>query len=185
MKKKPATTADLDALPETQVGEIINGELHVSPLLKPLDSFFASYFLVELIQFFDKRMRGAGGWLIVRKAEVGLGGDILVPDLLGWRRERAPRISEPDPIIPTPDWVGEVLTPETELLDRELKLPLYERAGIPHVWFIERESRLLELFLLKAGRYERRAISLDAEPVRIEPFEALTLDCSYLWEQLD
>ena len=185
MGKKPATTADLDALPETQVGEIINGELYVSPLLRPRDSFFASYFLVELIQFFDKRMGGIGGWFIVRKAEVNLGGDILVPDLLGWRRERAPKVSEPDPVIPTPDWVGEVLTPETEVLDRELKLPLYARAGIPHVWFLERKSRMLELFQLEAGRYVRKAIPLDADPVRVEPFEALALDCSYLWTQVD
>ncbi|MBN8229139.1 Uma2 family endonuclease [Corallococcus macrosporus] len=184
MEKKPATTADLDALPETKVGEIINGELYVSPLLTPRDSFFAFYVLVELIQFFDKGMRGTGGWLIVRKGEVNIGGDILVPDLLGWRRERAPRLSEPDPFIPTPDWVGEVLTPETEGLDRELKMPLYARAGIPHVWFLKRKSRMLELFQLDAGRYVQRAIPLDSEPVRVEPFEALALDCSYLWTRV-
>ncbi|CAM4441788.1 Uma2 family endonuclease [Corallococcus exiguus] len=184
MGKKPATTADLDALPETKVGEIINGELYVSPLLKPQDSFMLSFVLVEVMQFFDKRMQGPGGWFITRKAEVNIGDDILVADLLGWRRERAPRIWDPDPVILTPDWVGELLTPETEVLDRELKLPLYARAGIPHVWFLERESRMLELFQLEAGRYVRRAIPLDAEPVRVEPFEALALDCSYLWTQV-
>jgi Uma2 family endonuclease len=107
----------------------------------------------------------------------------MVPDLAGWRRER---VAEPlDPSAPfltlTPDWVCEVVSPATVALDRVRKLPLYAQHGVSHAWFIDPESRTLEVFQrLKRGWLYTACYEGDAL-VRAEPFSHLALQLGSLW----
>ena len=52
-----------------------------------------------------------------------------------------------------PDWVAEVLSPTTAGHDQIIKLPAYERAGVPEVWLIHPTDRTLIIYRLEAGRY--------------------------------
>ena len=52
-----------------------------------------------------------------------------------------------------PDWLAEVLSPGSANRDRNVKLPVYERAGVREVWLIEPLDRTLTLYRLEAGRY--------------------------------
>ncbi len=76
-------------------GEIINGQLIVTPRpSRPHTSAASSlgYKIGPGYQFAEGG--GPGGWVITIEPEIGLGENILVPDLAGWQRERLP-VEEP------------------------------------------------------------------------------------------
>ena len=54
-----------------------------------------------------------------------------------------------------PDWVVEVLSPSTASYDQSVKIPLYERAGVPEVWLIHPTDQTLAIYRLEDGRYGR------------------------------
>ena len=54
-----------------------------------------------------------------------------------------------------PDWLAEVLSPSTASYDQGVKIPLYERAGVPEVWLIHPTDRTLAIYRLEDGRYGR------------------------------
>lgn len=53
-----------------------------------------------------------------------------------------------------PDWLAEVLSPSTARYDRSVKIPVYERAGVPEVWLINPRQRSVTIYRLVNGRYE-------------------------------
>jgi Uma2 family endonuclease len=54
-----------------------------------------------------------------------------------------------------PDWLAEVLSPSTASYDQGVKIPLYERAGVPEVWLIHPTDRTLAIYRLENGQYGR------------------------------
>ena len=53
----------------------------------------------------------------------------------------------------SPDWLVEVPSPSTARYDQNIKIPLYERAGVPEVWLIHPSDRTLAIYRLDDGRY--------------------------------
>ncbi len=181
MSGKRANDANLEAVPEHQVGERIAGELHVSPRPAFPHAEACSLLGGELMGPFHKGRGGPGGWRIVFEPELRLGEDVLVPDLAGWRRERLPEPPRQGPVPVAPDWLCEVLSPSTEARDRSVKLPLYARAGVRHVWLVDPDVRTLEVFRLEGPRYTLLDTHSDAARVRAEPFDVLELELGGLW----
>jgi Uma2 family endonuclease len=181
MGRKPATYADLEALPPHVVGEIISGELHVSPRPAAPHALAASRLGGELLGPFDRGRGGPGGWLIYDEPELHLGEEVLVPDLAGWRRERMPQPPRTAAFSLAPDWLCEVLSPSTAVLDRALKLPVYAREGVRHIWLVDPELRTLEVFRLDGERYTLLVTHAGTSSVRAEPFDAFELEMAYLW----
>src|SRR5919107_1123108 len=85
--KRPATYADLEAVPEHLVAEIIDGELLTHPRPPPRHGATASALGAELTRPFQKAQRGPGGWVFFVEPELHLGSHVVVPDIAGWRRE--------------------------------------------------------------------------------------------------
>jgi Uma2 family endonuclease len=54
-----------------------------------------------------------------------------------------------------PDWLAEVLSPSTANYDQSVKIPLYERAGVPEVWLVHPTDRTLAIYRLEGSRYGR------------------------------
>lgn len=183
MGREPATYADLEALPENVVGELIAGELYASPRPPCLQTWAASVLGMELGGAFHRARGGPGGWTMLDGPELRLGHDVLVPDLAGWRRERMPRVPRTPAFTLAPDWLCEVLSPSTARLDRAAKLPVYAREGVKHVWLVDPESRMLEVFRLEGGHYSLRVTHSGTDRVRAEPFEALELELAALWDE--
>jgi Uma2 family endonuclease len=46
-----------------------------------------------------------------------------------------------------PQWVCEVISKSTARVDRVLKLPIYAREKVNHVWLIDPDKNTLEVFL--------------------------------------
>ena len=104
-----ATYEDLFGLPETLVGEIINGRLVTHPRPAPKHAIAYSCLGDELVGPYHKGRGGPGGWWILDEPEIHLMGDILVPDIAGWRRERMPKPPETAWFDLAPDWLCEIL----------------------------------------------------------------------------
>jgi Uma2 family endonuclease len=113
--------------------------------------------------------------------ELHLGGDVLVPDLAGWRRARMPQFPDAAAFTLAPDWVCEVLSSGTERLDRARKMPAYAREGVLHVWLLSPSARILEVYRLTGDGWLLLATHAGATCVRAEPFDAVELDLAPLW----
>jgi Uma2 family endonuclease len=181
--KRPATYEDIEALPPGWVGEIIDDELYAFPRPAKWHAWVASELGVELGGSFGVGKRGPGGWWFVDEPELHFGRQVLVPDLAGWRYERAPGLFERnDPFFDlAPDWVCEVLSPSTAALDRKRKLPLYHREGVSHAWLVDPQAHTLEVYRRRKKGWRLVASHGGAEVVRAEPFDAEPLDLGRLW----
>jgi Uma2 family endonuclease len=182
-KAPPATYADIEALPPHQVGEILGGELFASPRPAFGHASAASRLGMDIGGPFDRGRGGPGGWRILDEPELHFGENVLVPDLAGWRLERLPNAPPPSTPFLTlaPDWVCEVLSPSTARLDRVLKMEVYAREQIRHLWLVDPLNRTLEIFRLEDGRWSRISAFADEEQIRAEPFDAVELSLGTLW----
>lgn len=178
---KKATYADLMQVPDTRVAEIVDGQLITSPRPALRHSLAASSLGDELGGPFQKSRGGPGGWWIVDEPELHLEQDVLVPDLVGWRRERVPGIVEAVAMTVAPDWICEVLSPSTESLDRARKMRIYARERVAHAWLVNPIARTLEVYRLETAGWLLLATHSSDAIVRAEPFDAVAIDLLDLW----
>ncbi len=179
--KHAATYADLEALPDDVLGQIVDGELYASPRPATPHTFTASAMGMDVGSLFQRGRGGPGGWWMLFKSELHLGADIVVPDLAGWRHARMPTIPRAAAIELPPDWICEILSPSTALLDRGPKLQRYARAGVPHVWIVDPVEQSLEVFVLRDGAWMLGAVHGTTEKVRVAPFADVELDLAAWW----
>ncbi len=181
-----ATYADLEALPERYVGEIIDGTLYAQARPASPHARVASHLGALVHVAFDRAPGGPeggppGGWWILDEPELHFGADVLVPDIAGWRRERMPVLEAKPWFTEAPDWLCEVTSPATARFDRSLKLDRYHRAGVGHVWLVAPPARHIEVFRWSQEGWLLVADHFGEEVVGIEPFAALPLALGDLW----
>ena len=183
-----ATYADIEALPPNIIGQLIHGELHAMPRPASLHTLACSSLGDELVGPFQKSRGGPGGWWILDEPElhfpnphVKAGKDVLVPDLAGWRRDRMTAVPDVMFFTLAPDWICEVLSPSTEQLDREMKMPIYAREGVRWAWLIDPMKRTLEAYALEGKRWVESGRRGGDERVRVVPFEVVELELAVLW----
>ncbi len=181
LPKAPATYEDLKRVPDHLVAQILDGELIVHPRPAIPHARVASQLMAMLLPPFSNDDGGPNDWEILIEPELHLGPDVLVPDLAGWTRERMPRTPVAPYVTLAPDWVCEVLSPSTEQVDRERKLPIYAREGIRHVWLIDPGIQELTVFRLDTGHYTRIGIFNEEDIARAAPFAAVALELERLW----
>jgi len=180
-QRKPATYQDILDAPENLVAEIINGELYTQPRPAPRHSRASSALGVEIGSPFDKGRDGPGGWWILDEPELHLGADVLVPDIAGWRRERMPKLPETAWFELAPDWVCEVLSPGTARQDRVLKMPIYARHGVQHIWLVEPVLRTLEVYENTGNGWLLLQTLENDNEVSVAPFAAISFNLAGLW----
>jgi Uma2 family endonuclease len=179
---QPATYEDLLKVPDHLVAEIVDGDLYTSPRPAPRHADASTGLGGALRGPFDRGRGGPGGWRILAEPELHLRRDIVVPDLAGWRRERLPSLPEEAFFSLAPDWICEVLSPSTVAFDRVKKLGVYAREGVRHAWLVEPIAQTIELLRLENARWTIVSTSAGADLIRAEPFEAIELDLTLLWE---
>lgn len=178
---RPATYADLEALPVCVEGEIIDGTLYTHPHPAPVHSFVRTRLIGDLGNHFQNRRGRPTGWWLMWAPGVQAGGSPeFVPDLAGWRRERVPALPSASWTV-APDWACEILTSDTRAYDQCIKRPFYARIGIRHLWFLDLEARILTISELMGGRWVELGVYGDDDIIRAAPFEAVELKFSRLW----
>ena len=181
-RKRPATYADLEAVPPHMVAEILGGELVTHPRPRPRHSVASFALGGELSAPFQKGGSGGpGGWIFMDEPELHLGENVVVPDLAAWRRERLPTMPEEVGITIPPDWVCEVLSRDTARIDRTIKSNIYRRVGVPHLWFLDPEYKTLEVFKHNDDHWQALKTFGGHDDVRAEPFDAISFSLGALW----
>ena len=173
----------LEALPEELTAEIIDDRLYTEPRPALRHAISASNLAAELIGPYSRGRGGPGGWWIIVEPEVHFvhKTQVVVPDVAGWRRERLPVLPDDQHVATSPDWLCEVLSPSTRSKDREIKMPLYARYGVPHVWLIDPKTHTLETYELRGAAYALAGtFGPDSSPAAA-PFEAAAFRVGDLW----
>lgn len=180
--KKFATYEDLLNVPDHLIAEIIAGELVTSPRPGPRHAQASSSLVGDIQGPFQKGKGGPGGWWILFEPEIHLNGDILVPDIAGWRKEIVPNLpTEKSYFEIAPQWVCEVISKSTARVDRVLKLPIYAREKVDHAWLIDPDKNTLEVFLRQGNGWFLLGNFVGNDKVRAAPFDAIEMDLGSLW----
>ena len=169
-------------VPDHLVAEILDGQLYTTPRPAPRHADASSGLGGALRGPFDRGRGGPGGWRILDEPELHLASDVVVPDLAGWRRERLPRLPDEAYFSLAPDWICEVVSPSTAAMDRVKKLTIYARERVSHAWLVDPIACTLEVLRLEEGRWTILSTWSGLDTVRADPFDAIDLDLSLLWE---
>ncbi len=172
-----ATIDDALARPESERIELIRGRLVKKAAPTGEHGTAQAHIVAGVIPHFDRRPGGQwpGGWWIQTEVDIVLGSELFRPDIVGWRRERAPERPAGRPISLLPDWICEVLSPSTENVDRVDKLQSYFQAGLPHYWIADPIERVLEVYRRTELAYALVLTAKSGQVVRAEPFDAIEL----------
>jgi Uma2 family endonuclease len=173
----------LEGVPETEIGEIVGGQIVTMPRPGGPHTVAASGLGALVTGAFQFGINGPGGWVILDEPRIRFGDEMRIPDLAGWRRERSV-VPQTGPFTVIPDWVCEVLSRSTIREDRTEKMPLYVRHGVSWAWLLDPVARVLEAY-----RRERDAWvvigAFDGPRVRVEPFAEVELDLGLVWTSLE
>ena len=179
--RRRATYEDLLQVPDTQIAELIDGALHVSPRLAPRHAHIHTWLGSDVQQAFGRGRGGPGGWRILFEPELHLGADVLVPDIAGWRLERMPTLPETAWFELTPDWVCEIASPSTARFDRLVKMELYGAAGVTWAWLVDPATRLVEVWKRVGDAWTLHGGASHETEARLAPFDAVAMDIGGLW----
>ena len=181
---RPATYQDVLDAPPHLIAEVIDGVLytHSRPLLSYAQ--VGSEIGMTIGPPFHRGIGGPGGWLILKKPELHLCENIVVPDLTGWRRDRMPETPLAAFSFVVPDWVCEVLSPSTRSFDIGIKQKVYARVGVGHMWLVDPDACSLEAFKLTGADWELIDSLSGDVPVSLPPFEAISFDLGDFWGRL-
>lgn len=106
------------------------------------------------------------------------------PDLVGWRRDKQPRLPAPDGrglVTAVPDWICEVLSRTTAHVDMGEKRVGYHRAGVTHYWLADPANGTLAVLEWSAAGYVIVLVAGRADRVRAPPFDAAEIDVGELF----
>jgi Uma2 family endonuclease len=180
----PASFADIEALPEAQLGEIIDGVLYVHGRPNAPDTYVRCALLGDLREFSNYERGDPRSWWIHSEPGIEAGGSPeFVPDLAGWRCSRVPYLPERWNLVP--DWACEVVSSSTRAYDQRIKRPFYARLGIRHLWFVDVEARTLTVSELMNGRWLEVGVYGEDDVVRAAPFEAIELKLREVWPPIE
>jgi Uma2 family endonuclease len=142
--------ADLRALPEGTLAQLIDGGLIMSPSPTVLHQHIVSSIGRLLGNFVAERDLGI---VLVAPIDVELSeSQSFQPDVVFVARERM-GILGTQKIGGAPDLVVEVLSPSTGYYDLTAKREVYERAGVVEYWIVDPERRTVEVLALNEGAY--------------------------------
>ncbi|MGH2558775.1 MAG: Uma2 family endonuclease [Thermomicrobiales bacterium] len=132
------TAEDLWQMPGDEPWELWEGELHKVPSAGGEASALASWIGTLILLFVRPRrlgmVTGADGTYILNNDPY----TVLVPDVAFVRWERLPDGVPPKRYIPVPpDLAVEVRSPSDRSGEIAQKLALYQRAGVPLVWWVD------------------------------------------------
>ena len=75
----------------------------------------------------------------------------------------------------------QILSPATARTDRVIKMPLYARQGVQHLWLVDPDLKTLEVYQLKESHWTLLDRIKDDDPVRQPPFDTIEFSLGSLW----
>jgi Uma2 family endonuclease len=157
------TYDDLLLMPETnRFQELVDGELVVSPSPEVAHQTAVVALMAGLAAY----ARDRGGLALVGPMDVLVEPSTVVqPDLLYLRPERVDADVR-RPIRVPPDLVVEVLSPSNRAHDLVRKRGIYERFGVPELWFVDHEVGEITVLVFEDGAYREATVARSGDVVR-------------------
>ena len=146
------TEEDYFALPDTDQGiELSDGMLRRVP---PLPNGKARKAGIQLLKAVNSHIIANNlGETNVGRHRVRLyPGVIRVPEVWFIRRENQARITR-QYVVGPPDWIAEIITPESCQIVESDKVADYARAGVPEVWLLDPTERTIRVGTLVGDAY--------------------------------
>jgi Uma2 family endonuclease len=106
---------------------------------------------------------------------------IVEPDIVFIANDRLHIVSPRGTIDGAPTLAVEILSPSTTRIDRERKLQLYERYGIPHYWIVDQNARAIDVYRSVSNRYDSPDHRVGDDLTDLPPFPGLRIDTATLW----
>ncbi|MGH9456396.1 MAG: Uma2 family endonuclease [Thermoanaerobaculia bacterium] len=179
--KHGASYDDVLAAPDDKIAEVVSGDLYLSPRPAIPHARVLSALGADLHDAFDRGRTGPGGWWILHEPELHLFGDVLVPDLAGWRHSTLPELPDAPAFTIRPDWVCEVLSPSTAQFDRTQKAPRYALAEVGYLWLVDLVAHRLEVYARSGSDWIRLESHAGDAIVSAAPFEAAAIALERIW----
>ena len=168
-KEELKTIADIEALPEGTIAELIDGELFYDMASPSSNHQRIVNFLVTEINIY---IRSQGGKCEVFPApyDVQLEADdnhtLVQPDVsVICDRDKIKK----NRCIGAPDWVIEVVSPSTESWDYIRKLGKYNAAGVREYWIVDPNHDTVIVYNLETGTIGKPKTLKDKVSVNIYP----------------
>ena len=177
------TSADLETFPyiEGVRYEIIDGELYVSTQPHNFHQHFCGMLSYALQGWIAQR--GSGVVFIV-PGVIFAPDQNVIPDLVCYSTDRwRDEMDEAGHCVSAPDLMVEVLSPGrvNEVRDRELKLSLYSRQGVPEYWIADWRLRTVEQYRSVDGELQLGATLGDGDTLTSPHLPGFQCPVSSLW----
>jgi Uma2 family endonuclease len=148
LERPRKTVADLMALPDDVRGELIEGEIYLTPSGTPSHQETLLLVAAKILSWATAGRRGR----TFVEVDVHLpSGDVVRPDVTFVVAERGHVVA--DRVRGVPDLVVEVVSSSQPLGDRVVKRDLYARNGVPEYWIVEPDDEAIQVLRLGAGGY--------------------------------
>jgi Uma2 family endonuclease len=184
---KLLTVAALDAFDEDDHVELIDGVL-VQEAMTSFEHGDAQLSIGGELKFHFRGggpPNGEGGWWIATEVDVIYSETrCFRHDVAGWRKSRVPARPVGKRVTIRPDWVCEILSTNRnkDLVDKRRSLHEHE---VPHSWVVDLEAPLLTVLRHHPDGYLITATVAPGERARLEPFQAVELDVSRLFGDIE
>lgn len=186
-KVNALTIADLLAIPEEdRRHEIIDGELVEKGAASGRHGLVQARITRDLGPYDRRSERNKpGGWWIVTEAEVQFADtQVFRPDIAGWQRARLKKMPTVIPVTVRPDWICEILSTNRQN-DLIKKKRAYHRHQVEHYWIADPEEETLVMYRWRPKGYVEVLSATQHDRVRAEPFTAIELLVSSLFDHDD
>ena len=154
LTRPPKTIREVwESLPEGTLCELINNQLIMSPAPLILHQQILNEINIEISIYLKKNPTGK---ILIAPVDVHFSSDnILQPDLLFLENKNLDKVQK-DGLYGAPDVIIEILSPSTSKLDYKEKKSVYEKFGVPEYFIVDPESKSVDSFFLKKGKYEEQ-----------------------------
>ena len=164
--------ADLERAPEDgRRYELYDGEVFVVPAPLPKHQVVQS----TLTELFRAYARKHGGFAVSSPIDIVFSDyDVLQPDVIYFSPDRAHLVDLNRVIRHAPDLCVEVLSPSTASTDRDKKMQMFARYGVPAYWIVDPAEQSIEIYELGSAGSELTLTATGADAVSPAGMPGLT-----------
>lgn len=183
--KQLYTIDDWLSIPDNERCELIEGDI----VYKALPSFHHGEFqgnLREALSAFRKKNNNGGnppsGWWFSLEVAVVYEGrpNGFVHDIAGWRKDRHTEKPNGRKVTQTPDWVCEILS-GNKTNDLVTKKWVLHEHKVEYYWIVDLEEEIISVLKWSDKGYTIVNDAKKDDIKRLEPFDAIELNLSFLF----
>lgn len=120
-------------------------------------------------------------WWIVLPVSVAYGNRHgFIHDLCGWRRDRHASKPSGKYVMQSPDWVCEILS-SNKSIDIVDKKWIMHKHRVEYYWMVHLEEKIIQVFKWSESGYTNISDAKKGDKKRLEPFDNIEIDSTFLF----